>query len=597
METRREYFWLRTMNRMSIRCKLVILYMVCIMIPLFALDGLFLHSLAKIEHDKQNEDMRSAAEDLKKEIVELLVHTEERSNKIYINRRLYEFLERDYESDLSYYMEKKKVFDNTFFEESFASAGYHVVLCSDNPTIINGGVVRRLDGTEDWYQKLVNSGRRSILVFEYTGGNGSAIPTTRTATFVRRLDYYRMMEREKVVRIDLNYNLFLDMLSGGYEELPVYVCSEGRILFSNRRNVGYYHDFEEISEELDEGYKSEFEMFGNTFQIMVMRPEESLVARTLYKNRYTLLFLLTFSILIPLAAIRMINRSFTERIRELSMAFRGGDKQGELLEVENVRGRDEIGYLMESYNELVRENRNLIKTIYEDRIHKQEMELEKKNAELLALRMQVNPHFLFNMLDNIRMHSLLNRESRTAEMIEKLAVLERQAVDWTTDLVTVREELRFVENYLSLQKFRFGDRFSYSIDLEEDCGEQCIPKMTITTFVENACVHGTQNKLSGTRIFVTVGRTEDGNLGIEIEDTSGGMTEEKASEIREQMENCTIDMLRNSRHTGMINACLRLKMMTNGRVRFELESDEGVGTYIQLLVPMESSGTERTDLR
>ena len=85
---------------------------------------------------------------------------------------------------------------------------------------------------------------------------------------------------------------------------------------------------------------------------------------------------------------------------------------------------------------------------------------KKKNAELLALHVQINPHFLFNALESIRMHSILKEEFETADMVERLAIMERQNVDWGNDDIPISREMDFVEAYLGLQKYRFGDRLS-----------------------------------------------------------------------------------------------------------------------------------------
>ena len=115
---------------------------------------------------------------------------------------------------------------------------------------------------------------------------------------------------------------------------------------------------------------------------------------------------------------------------------------------------------------------------------------KQKEAEIHALEAQINPHFLFNALESIRMHSILKKEEETADMIQKLAIMVRQNVDWSSDSNTIKRELAFVEAYLSLQKYRFGERLSYQINAQEDCQNILVPKLTITTFVENACVHG-----------------------------------------------------------------------------------------------------------
>lgn len=157
---------------------------------------------------------------------------------------------------------------------------------------------------------------------------------------------------------------------------------------------------------------------------------------------------------------------------------------------------------MLNYNHMASRLNDLIQTVYKDRLREQEMDIARQNAELLALQSQVNPHFLFNALESIRMHSILKKEYETADMVGKLAVMERQNVDWSTNFVRMKKELEFVEAYLGLQKYRFGDRLSYELDIEPECEDIQIPRLTVVTFVENACVHGIESKTASCWIFV-----------------------------------------------------------------------------------------------
>ena len=168
-------------------------------------------------------------------------------------------------------------------------------------------------------------------------------------------------------------------------------------------------------------------------------------------------------------------------------------------------------------------------------------------------------------------------------MIEKLAILERQNINWASDHVKLEEEMSFVEAYLELQQYRFGNRLRYEIDLPADCADYYIPKLTLTTFVENACVHGMEKKTSTCWIYVRV-YLKDPLLYIEIEDTGNGMEEATVEKMNESMCNCTIDDIKENEHIGSINACLRLKRISGGNVQFSLESEEGVGTFMTIKV-------------
>lgn len=332
------------------------------------------------------------------------------------------------------------------------------------------------------------------------------------------------------------------------------------------------------------GYCQELEFYGMDLDIYVMQPKRQLWTE-IRKNLPLIGFLIVVNAILPLLLVRGFNRSFTQRISELSKVFEtvGGEH---LVPISYVRGKDEIGSLMSNYNRMVARTNELIQIVYKNKIKEQEMLVERQNAELLALHSQINPHFLFNALESIRMRSLLKKENETADMVEKLAIMQRQYVDWGNDSVEIEQELEFVKAYLSLQKYRFGDRLNYNLEIDPECAQIRIPKLTIVTFVENACVHGIESKASPGWIFVRVYKREE-QLCIEIEDTGSGIEEQKLYQMQHDMQNADIEMLKNKKSVGMLNACLRLKMCTEDHVCFEIEGEEGVGTWITICIPME----------
>ena len=183
------------------------------------------------------------------------------------------------------------------------------------------------------------------------------------------------------------------------------------------------------------------------------------------------------------------------------------------------------------------------------------------------------------------MHSIIKKEYETADMVEKLAVMERQNVEWSEDCIEIRKEIEFVNAYLGLQKYRFGDRLSYQIEMDETCGNLRIPRLTIVTFVENACVHGIESKTTPGWIFLRVYQERD-ELCIEVEDTGCGMEEDAMEELHKKMTDANIELLKKKGRVGIVNACLRLKMITNDHVTFGLESEKGVGTMVQIRIPV-----------
>ena len=115
--------------------------------------------------------------------------------------------------------------------------------------------------------------------------------------------------------------------------------------------------------------------------------------------------------------------------------------------------------------------------------------------------------------------------------------------------------------------------------MQPGCEALHIPKLSLLTFVENACIHGVSRKESHGWIFVRIHK-QDGTAFLEVEDTGVGMPEDKQRQLEEQMNQASIEMLKGRKHIGMINACLRLKKTAVGNVHFTVESEEGIGTTI-----------------
>ena len=574
------------MDDFSVKKKLLIFYVCCVLLPLAVTDSVILAILLQGEKKEQSYEMANIASAVQFDFSYMLDEAVTMAKNIYRNRTLNEFLDREYESGLDFYVASQSFINDSFYETSVGSNGINIVMYGDNETIVNGGHFYRLSAVkeEEWYRALKESGQDMILYAYYIGDKEPSATSQKRISLIRRLNYFKDDGCEKVVKIDFDYSTLVRRLTNLKYSMPVYVCSKDQILFSNAGHSGITQDFERLTGKEKIGYETAYEVYGESLRILVMKPENTIISQ-ISQHMTLILFMIAVNILLPWLLTHIINRSFTSRLSEISEAFDGVEAES-LKEIENICGKDEIGGLMRNYNRMVIRSQELIKTVYKDRLERQEMDIARQNAELLALHSQINPHFLFNVLESIRMHSILKKEEETAGMIERLAVLERQNVDWSSDFVRIQEELQFIEAYLELQKYRFGDRLSYEISAEPDCRAYLLPKLTLVTFAENACVHGVERKASHCWIYIRAYRKEDW-LYLEVEDTGNGMEEEEVAVLTQKMESCDIETVKENEHVGMINACLRLKMVTENRAEFELESERGVGTFITIRVPLE----------
>ncbi len=574
------------MNDFNVKKKLIIIYVFCVIIPLVLTDSIILYILYDVEKKEQLHESENLANAVKYNLEYTFEEVVKEMNDIYVDSEINSFLNEEYKNGYEFYAASVELSRKTSLNMSGGYDISNVVIYADNDTIINGGHFYRLSEAEntEWYRKYLESGKNLTFVSYYVGKSDMSALSMRRISLVRRLDYYKKDSCEKVLRVDLDYNRIVRELAQISYENNIYVCQGDRVLFSNGGHSGSQEDFHSLTGEEPVACKRSLDLYGQEIDVLVLKPQNS-VFQQLEKHIPLIVFLVVANLLLPVIMVSMVNKSFTQRLWELEAAFdqiQGGTLQG----IANVRGKDEIGILMQNYNRMVKRMNDLIQRVYKDRLERQEIDLARQNAELLALHSQINPHFLFNVLESIRMRSLIQGEEVTAGMIEKLAILERQNINWASDHVRLEEEMSFVGAYLELQQYRFGSRLWYEIDLPEDCADYYIPKLTLTTFVENACVHGMEKKASTCWIYVRV-YLRGSLLYIEIEDTGSGMEEETVQKMNESMRNCSIDDIKENKHVGIINACLRLKMISEGNVKFFLESEPGVGTFMTIRVESE----------
>lgn len=574
------------MNDFNVKKKLIIIYVFCVIIPLVLTDSIILYILYDAEKKEQLHESENLANAVKYNLEYTFEEVVKEMNDIYMDSEINSFLNEEYKNGYEFYAASVELSRKTSLNMSGGYDISNVVIYADNDTIINGGHFYRLSEAEntEWYRKYLESGKNLTFVSYYVGKSDMSALSMRRISLVRRLDYYKKDSCEKVLRVDLDYNRIVRELAQISYENNIYVCQGDRVLFSNGGHSGSQEDFHSLTGEEPVACKRSLDLYGQEIDVLVLKPQNS-VFQQLEKHMPLIVFLVVANLLLPVIMVSMVNKSFTQRLWELKAAFdqiQGGTLQG----IANVRGKDEIGILMQNYNRMVKRMNDLIQRVYKDRLERQEIDLARQNAELLALHSQINPHFLFNVLESIRMRSLIQGEEVTAGMIEKLAILERQNINWASDHVRLEEEMSFVGAYLELQQYRFGSRRRYEIDLPEDCADYYIPKLTLTTFVENACVHGMEKKASTCWIYVRV-YLRGSLLYIEIEDTGSGMEEETVQKMNESMRNCSIDDIKENKHVGIINACLRLKMISEGNVKFFLESEPGVGTFMTIRVESE----------
>ncbi len=584
----RTNFLVSKLNNISLGKKLMVMQIFCVLIPLLLTDSVILGLIVNSEKKESLQEMNKIADSVKYTISDSLENARILSQNIYGNRYVNQFMETQFESNADYYDKYVEFIKDSLYTISVGGGHYNAVIYADNDNIVNGGYFKRLEEALDqkWYQEFLESNKEIMFFSDYVH---TGLNSHREIALIRHMDYYQKNRGKSILKLDLDYSGISKRIVNEEYSSVLYVCDGDRILFSNDGKGGLQAPFQHmwVRNAENAGVHKTISVYDKELDIFVMKPERDSVD-IIKENYYLILFLICVNIILPLVLMQLINKSFTQRIKELDLVF-GNVDEGQMKQLPRVQGKDEISVLMESYNRMARRMNELIQSVYKDRLKSQEIDIARQKAELLALHSQINPHFLFNALESIRMHSVIKKEYETADMVQKLAMMERQNVEWGNDLVRIEEEVKFIEAYLELQKYRFGEKLTYEMNVDEECNKYWIPKLTLVTFVENACVHGMENKTASGWIFVRIYKELD-RLVMEVEDTGSGMSEEQCKRLVDEMANVKIEMLKENKHVGILNAALRLKMATNDKVTFEMYSEVGAGTMVTVTIPVEETG-------
>lgn len=260
-------------------------------------------------------------------------------------------------------------------------------------------------------------------------------------------------------------------------------------------------------------------------------------------------------------------------------------------------GIREIDDICTAFNEMLQQTDMLNHTIFDTYLKMYEMENNNRLTEIAFLRSQVNPHFLYNTLTMICGMAAEGMSDEIISVTGALSQIFRYSIKGS-DMVTLQEEMDIVRAYLMIQKERFGERFTVHYNFWDNSLNCLIPKMIIQPLVENAIVHGLEKSLKPGQLRIGAGRNpEHGYLAIWIYDTGVGMPEEKLNELRkalshppgqqERSKSGFSEMQEIIAHEGIgiLNVNSRMVLYYGTDYTLLIDSEEGVGTNIQIRVP------------
>ncbi|NLN64598.1 MAG: histidine kinase [Clostridiaceae bacterium] len=211
-----------------------------------------------------------------------------------------------------------------------------------------------------------------------------------------------------------------------------------------------------------------------------------------------------------------------------------------------------------------------------------ELEISKKQAELIALRSQINPHFLYNTLECIRSIALSENITSIQEIAVAMASIFRYSIKGA-DTVLVSDEIAVIRDYFKVISIRHNGCYKLVVDIPKEMHSCLIPKMILQPIVENSIGHGLSRKTRGT-VWVSGAYCEK-SMQFEIRDNGVAMEREELEILRETLSNASV--LDEQHKIGLLNICQRLRFAYGDSFQMEVFSEKSTGTSVRITLPYE----------
>ena len=234
---------------------------------------------------------------------------------------------------------------------------------------------------------------------------------------------------------------------------------------------------------------------------------------------------------------------------------------------------DEIGILSEEFNKMSEQIRQLVDQVYRE-------QRAKRKSELAALQAQINPHFLYNTLNSVSSLIKMNCPDEAFIMIQAIGTFYRTSLSDGKTLIPLEQEITNIENYIKIQKVRYGNKIEYEIDIENEILQEWIVKLTLQPLIENSIYHGIK-EMRGKGIIRIKGWKEKNKVFIQVSDNGLGIPEEKLEELFSK------DYREKGSAFGLFNIQQRLQIYFGKEYGLTVESKLSQGTKATVCIPVD----------
>ncbi|HCL01614.1 MAG TPA: hypothetical protein DHW61_04235, partial [Lachnoclostridium phytofermentans] len=496
---------------LKIRWKLFACYLFAAIIPLFFVSTIIFNGSQRLLKEQSYHNIKNNLSQINSNITENLKNYYNIMDIIIVNKYIQDYIAIDY-TNIGY--EDMYYFTNNFFTSILLTNPYikSITQYSENKTLPQDEyyfkIIDESISNQQWYQKVLQSGGKPIYgQYEIDkSGNGYFTiarsmtwhkPEAPTALLVVKIDVKQIHANIEKIGSDSNYFV---------------IDPNGMIIFStnDKRNgiqidtimqVSNLEDFEQQTITMDNQDVIITSLaLDNGWKTIAVEPQSKFLNEA---KQFTTLILIIFGIfaLVAIISIYIISYAISKKTQQLTWAVkevRNGNFRISLTKTSN----DEIGELVEAFNDMSYTIDNLISEVYEK-------ELSLKQSELNLLQEQVRPHFLYNSLSSISALAQINKDEETYKMVHYLSEFYRITLNSGKTKLKISDEIALTTYYVKIQKVRFKDKIDVIFSIDDEILNYSTLKLILQPVIENSINHGIYEKDRKLEVNVTSKEKED----------------------------------------------------------------------------------------
>lgn len=593
------------MNNISMKNKLVLSYILVVFVPILLVGLILTNGMRNMAMEQAEDEASINVERIERILKEVVLLATDISDKIYTDHNLIDILSREYKTTLDTYMDYKRYGE---FDESisvYKDKIRHIRIYAFNRTLLNNGQfipISKEIAALPWYNNALKANGRICWNYIYNE---------------QKKNYYLSLTRLikdvtgkslGVLVIDINEEYFNSFLREEHFETIIIDDNDNIVAAKDPELIGKKSKILHLDQNIYENadgmlpivYKNHSaraitrtflpKHTNSHFRVVSIFSTDIIVSRA---NRARILgfSIMGLSLLLALTLIYIFSKAISDRVKHLSRDIHDVTL-GNFEVSTSIEGEDEIGQLARDINYMIKSIRELIYEVYETNLQKKQLIIKQKEIELKMLANQVNPHFLFNILETIRMKAHHQGAIEIVQIVKQLGRILRSSLEAESKLIPFHREINLVKSYLELQKYRFEDKLNYTINVEDIAKDYMILPFLIQPIVENSVIHGLEKKIGKGVIDIDV-QTTDGFLKIRISDNGVGMDDNRLLDIMQSLNTHENDV---GKRIGIRNIYQRIKLHYGEKYGMNIYSQLNQGTRVELLLPGEGvMDVETTD--